>query len=214
MTARQSVTISREAAGRSSSASQPRPGPGPVAGGPVIAAVGGDRVDPVALLGAEPDQAGPVPQQRAQLTHLRRGELRLGQQVRAEQLRQDRGAGLVVLQPRRSDRLAPQRVHQVRVEAVVLQQPDQPAPAERGLKRHRRPRRQIADQPQHRLRSAAHVLVQLHFAVLGDYRHLGPLAVHVDTDVNRHCRVSFPELGISHPERPATGLSWEGARPL
>jgi hypothetical protein len=40
--------------------------------------VGGDRVDPVALAGAEADQAGPVPQQR------------------------------------RGDRLAPQRVHQVR----------------------------------------------------------------------------------------------------
>jgi hypothetical protein len=38
--------------------------------------------------------------------------------------------------------------------------------------------------------------------------------VHVDADVDRHCRVSSPELGISHPERPATGLSWEEARPL
>lgn len=50
--------------------------------------------------------------------------------------------------------------------------------------------------------------------VLGDHRHLGALAMHVDTDVNRDCRVSSPELGISHPERPATGLSWEEARPL
>ena len=59
-----------------------------------------------------------------------------------------------------------------------------------------------------------HVLVQLHLAVLGDHRHLGALAVHVDSDVDRHCRVSSPELGTSHPERPATGLSWEEARPL
>ena len=29
----------------------------------------------------------------------------------------------------------------------------------------------------------------------------------------RHCRVSFPELGTSHPERPATGLSWKGPGP-
>jgi hypothetical protein len=42
------------------------PGPGPVAGGAVIAVVGGDRVDPVTLTGAEPDQAGPVPQQLRQ----------------------------------------------------------------------------------------------------------------------------------------------------
>jgi hypothetical protein len=98
-------------------------------------------------------------------------------------------------------------VHQVRLEAVVLQQLDQPAPAERGLERHRRPGRQITDQPEHRLRAVHHVLVQLHLSVLGDYRHLGPLAVHIDADVDRHCRVSSPELGISYPEHPATGLS-------
>jgi hypothetical protein len=175
---------------------------------------GGDRVDPVALLGADPDQARPVPQQRPELAHPRRGYPRLGQQVRAQQLRQDRGVDLVVLQPRRGDRLAPQRVHHVRLEAVVLQELGQPAPAERGLERHRRASRQIAGQPQQRLGPVDRVLVQLHLAVLGDYRHLGALAVHVDADVDRHCRVSSPELGISHPERPATGLSWEEARPL
>src|SRR5690348_5199948 len=35
-------------------------GPGPVAGGPVIAVAGGHRVDPVPRLGADPDQADPV----------------------------------------------------------------------------------------------------------------------------------------------------------
>ena len=55
--------------------------------------VGGDRVDPVAQLGAEADQADPVPQQRAELADLRRRDPRLGQQVRPQQLRQDRGAG-------------------------------------------------------------------------------------------------------------------------
>jgi len=38
--------------------------------------------------------------------------------------------------------------------------------------------------------------------------------MHIDADIDRHCRVSSPELGISHPERPATGLSWEEGRPL
>ena len=78
--------ISRDAGGRPGSASQPRPGP--VAGGPVIAVAGGDRVDPVAQLGTEPDQADPVPDQRAELPHRRRGELRPGQQARVRQLRQ------------------------------------------------------------------------------------------------------------------------------
>ena len=55
------------------------------------------------------------------------------------------------LQPRRGDRLALQRVHQVRVEAVILQQLQLPTPAERRLERRRRPRRQAADHAQDRL---------------------------------------------------------------
>ena len=54
----------------------------------------------------------------------------------------------------------------------------------RGFKRHRRPGRQVPDQPQQRLGAVHHVLVQLHLSVLGDYRHLGPLAVHIDADVD------------------------------
>jgi hypothetical protein len=100
VTARQSVTISRDAAGRTRLGQPAAARPGPVTGGPVIAVVGGDRVDPVAQAGAQPDQAGPVPEQRAELAYLRRGELRLGQQVRAQQLRQDRGAGPCRSSPR------------------------------------------------------------------------------------------------------------------
>jgi hypothetical protein len=61
---------------------------------------GGDRVDPVPQLGAEADQADPVPDQRAELPDVRRGELRLGQRVRAQQLRQDRRAGPCRSSPR------------------------------------------------------------------------------------------------------------------
>jgi hypothetical protein len=65
--------------------------------------VGGDRVDPVALLGAGPDQAGPVPKDRAERTDRRRGDPRLGQQVRAQQL------GLLLRQRRASTPPAPTR---------------------------------------------------------------------------------------------------------
>ena len=58
-------------------------GPGPVTGRAVEAVVGGDRVDPVAQLGAKPDQADPVPDQGAELMDVRRGEPGFGQQVRA-----------------------------------------------------------------------------------------------------------------------------------
>ena len=57
--------------------------------------IGGHRVDPVAQAGAEADQADPVPQQRAELADLRRGDPRFGQQVGAQQLRQDGGVDLV-----------------------------------------------------------------------------------------------------------------------
>jgi hypothetical protein len=62
--------------------------------------VRGDRVDPVAQLGAEPDQGDPVPQQHPELADIRGRELRLGQQVRPQQLRQDRGAGPCRSSPR------------------------------------------------------------------------------------------------------------------
>ena len=54
---------------------------------------------------------------------------------------------------------------------------------------------------------------ELDRAVLGDYRYLRALAVHVDSHVDRHCRVLLFPSSFFHPERPAAGLSWEGARP-
>ena len=53
--------------------------------------VGQDGVDPVAQQRPQPDQLDAVPQQRPQLAYRGRRDPRLGQQVRAEQLRQDRG---------------------------------------------------------------------------------------------------------------------------
>jgi hypothetical protein len=79
-------------------------------------------MDPVPQPGPQPHQIDPVPQQRPQLPHRRRGNPGFWQQVRPQQLSQDRGVDLVVLQPRRGDRLAPRRVHQVRAEPVILQQ--------------------------------------------------------------------------------------------
>jgi hypothetical protein len=62
----------------------------------------------------------------AQHTYRWRRDPRLRKQVGAQQLRQGRGIDLVVLQPRRGDRLALQRMHHVRLEAVGLQQLQQP----------------------------------------------------------------------------------------
>jgi hypothetical protein len=167
---------SRETTGSSSEASH----------WPPVTVIGQDCVDPVAQQCPEPDQLRPVPQHRPQLADGGRGDPRLRQQVGAQQLRQGRGVDLVVLQPRRGDGLAPQRMDQVRLEAVVLQQLHQPPPAVRGLERRRRARRQIADHAQDRPHAVGHVAVGEHLAVLIDDRHLRALAVHVDSDVNRH----------------------------
>src|SRR6266581_9031810 len=70
-------------------------GPGPVAAGPVIAEISRHRVDPVAQLSAEPDQAGPVPQLRTELAHRLRGDPRPGQQICPQQLREDGRIDLV-----------------------------------------------------------------------------------------------------------------------
>jgi hypothetical protein len=74
------------------------PGPAraaPAALWPAMAVVGQDGVDPVAQQRPQPHHLRPVPQQRPQLADIGRGDPRLRQQVRAEQLRQDRGVDLV-----------------------------------------------------------------------------------------------------------------------
>jgi hypothetical protein len=93
---------------------------------------------------------------------------------------------LVVLQPGGGDGLAAQRVHQVGLEAVVLQQLHQPAPAVGGLEGDRRADRQIPDHAEHRADPIGYVAVDTHRAVLLDHSDLRPLAVDVDSDVDRH----------------------------
>jgi hypothetical protein len=87
---------------------------GQVAAGPVEAEIGHHRVDPVTLLGAEPDQAGAVPQQRVELAHLCRGDPRLGQQVRPQQLRQGRRVYLVFSELRNDHGVRPGLFGEVR----------------------------------------------------------------------------------------------------
>jgi len=166
-----------------------------------VTVVGQDGVDPVTQQRAQPHQLRPVAQQRPQLPHRQRGDPCLWQQVRAQQLGEDRRVDFVVLQPGRGDRLALQRMHQVRVEAVVLQHLHQPPPAERRLERSRRARRQAAEHAEDGLHAVGHVPVGEYLANLVDDRHLGPLAVHVDSDVDRHNWASFPSSYVTRKLR-------------
>src|SRR6266566_16548 len=80
--------------------------------------------------------------------------------------------------------MGPQRVHL----APRSRSPPAAGPASPSRTRPRTPPacpRAGPDQPQERLGPVHRVLVQPHRPVLGDYRHLGPLAVHIDADVDR-----------------------------
>jgi hypothetical protein len=70
-------------------------------------------VDPVLQSGDQPDQAGPVAQQRPQVTDLQRGDSGLGEQVGPEQLGQGARIDLVILEPGRGNRLTAAGVDQV-----------------------------------------------------------------------------------------------------
>jgi hypothetical protein len=98
---------------------------------------------------------------------------------------------LVVRQPRRGDRPAPQRAHQVRPDAVAPCQPGQPQPD---------PAPDAAADPAGRspvsrstgATPAGHALIQRHRPVPGDHHHPGAPAAHTDTGADRHCRAPSP----------------------
>jgi hypothetical protein len=125
-----------------------QPGPsrlGPQRLGELHAAVGEHGVDAVLEDGAKPDQAGAVAQQGALVTHRLWGDPRLGQGVGAQQVRQGAVIDPVVFEAGRRDRLAAAGVDQVRLQAELLEQVSQPAPAVGGLERHRGAALQLAE---------------------------------------------------------------------
>jgi hypothetical protein len=138
---------------------------------------GQQRVDPVLDRGAHPAQHGAVPQQLAQVAQLGRGDVRLGQKPRAQQVREGLGVDRVGLHPRGGDRLGPQRMREVHVLARLLQQVGEPLPAVGRLERDVRPLR-IAEQLLER------------FAVIDDPPRQRQLAVLVDAAIceRRRCR--------------------------
>jgi hypothetical protein len=59
-------------------------------------------------------------------------------------------------------------------------------PAVGGLEGDRSVDRQITEDGQHGAHPIEHAAVHLHHAVVVDDGNLGPFAMHVDTDVDRH----------------------------
>lgn len=199
--ASRSVTTCREAAGSGSSSSQTRPGAlsswprGRSRGGPAPRGSGYTAA-------AEPHQLGTVTQHSPLFADLPRGNPCLRQQVPAQQMGQRRGIDLVVLQPGRGDRLTLQGMRHVHLETMVLEQFNQPAPAEGGLERHRRSRRKVPDHREHRLPPIEHIPVHRDLPALIRDRDLRPATVH--SRANTDPRLSFyPPVGLRHGTRSA-----------
>ena len=74
-------------------------------------------------------------QQVAQVTQLARGDVGLREQIGAQQLRQRARIDGIGLHPCRRDRLRPQRMREVKLATLALEQLGQPLPAIGRLKR-------------------------------------------------------------------------------
>ena len=148
------------------------------------ALAGQQRVHAVLDRGAHPGQHGAVAQQLAQVAQLGRGDVRLGQQPGAQQVRERLGVDRVGLHPRGGDRLRPQRVGEVHVVAGLLEQVGQPLPAVGRLERHVRPVR-VAEQLPERVAVVDDPARERKLSVLVDDRDLRAPTVQVDADPAR-----------------------------
>jgi hypothetical protein len=93
-------------------------------------------------------------------------------------------------------------VHQVGLQAELVEQVGQPAPAVGGLEGDRGARLQPAKQRRQLGRVVGQVAIQQLRAALVEQRDLGALAVHVHADVDAHqgllpCAGCSPSLGLS-----------------
>ncbi len=148
------------------------------------ALAGQQRVHAVLDRGAHPGQHRAVAQQLAQIAQLGRGDVRLGQQPGAQQMRERLGVDRVGLHPRSGDRLRAQRMREVHVVAGLLEQLREPLPAVGRLERHVRAVR-VAEQLPERVAVVDDPARERKLSVLVDDRDLRAAAVQVDADPAR-----------------------------
>jgi hypothetical protein len=156
------------------------------------------RVDAVLQRGAHMGQHDALAQQVAQIPELARGDIRLRQQVGAQQVRQRPRVDRVGLHARRCDRLGAQRMRQMQLAAAILQQLRQPLPTVGGLQREGRLVPELGDHLLEDIGVIDDPTRQHLHATLVDGRDMRALAMQVDTDVN-HCG---PPSGREQTERP------------
>jgi hypothetical protein len=125
-------------------------------------------------------------QDAPEVAYLPRGDVGLGEEIGPQQVGEGSGVDLVVLEPGRRDCLAALGVGEVGIEAEVVEQLGHPPPPVGGLERHRGARLEGGEQRRQLAGVVGDVAVGDLFSRVVQDRHLGPLAVHVQSDVN-HC---------------------------
>jgi hypothetical protein len=175
--------------------------------GALDALPGDQGVDAVLERRAHLGEHDPLTQQVALVAQLPRRHIRLGQQVGAQQMRQCARVDGVGLHPRGGDRLGPERVGQVQLVAVVLEQVGEPLPAVGRLERDLGLAVEPAEQRHERVGVVGDPAREQLAAVLVERRHVRALAMQVDAD-RIHPRASFdPDFKL----RPRHSASDTGA---
>lgn len=129
-------------------------------------------------------------QQVPQVTQLARRDVGLRQQVGAQQLRQRARIDGVGLHARRRDRLRAQRMRQVQLAPLGLEQLREPLPAVGRLQREASVLTELAEQFTEALGVVDQPAREQLLAGLVDDRDVRALAVQLDSDVN-HAWASF-----------------------
>jgi len=129
-------------------------------------------------------------QQVAEIAQLARSDVGLRQQIGTQQLRQCARVNGVGLHPRRRDRLRAQRMRQMQLAALGLEQLGQPLPPVGGLEREPVVVAQLAEQLAEALGVVDQPPRQQLLAALVNHRDMRALAMQVNPDVH-HAWASF-----------------------
>ena len=143
-------------------------------------------MDAVLERGAQLGEADPLAQELAQLAQLAGSDVGLGKQARAQQLGQGACVDGVGLDAGGGDRARAERVGEMELDPLALEQVGQPLPAEGSLERHRRPLRELSERGKQGLRLVDDPAGEQLLAVLVERAELRGLAMQVDPDVHHY----------------------------
>jgi hypothetical protein len=165
---------------------------------------GKQRVDAVLERRAHPRQDNAVAEQITQVTQLTRSDIRLRQQVGAEQVGKRARVDRVRLHARSRDRLRAQRMRETQLVPLLLEQIGEPFPAVGRLERDLQLAAQLSKDRLQRLRLVDHPAREQLRPGLVERGDLRALAMEIDADVDHLLGPpSSPDVLVSSGIAPA-----------